>query len=60
MDWTCFSQHIPQMLVWIGIWRPSEHLVVVALLKPFLKPFCTVVKEATALREYRFHEEVHL
>ena len=64
------SMHIPQMLDWTeiwGIWRPSQHLkLVVVLLKPFLNHCCFVarsiilLKEATAIREYRFHERVHV
>ena len=65
-----FVQHIPQMLSWIdiwGIWRPIQHpKLVVMLLKPFQYQFCFVarhiilLKEATAIREYCFHERVHM
>ncbi|KAK3535361.1 hypothetical protein QTP70_010077 [Hemibagrus guttatus] len=50
---------------WIEIWgilRPSQHLKLVVLIKPFLNHFCFVawhiilMKEATDIREYRFHE----
>ena len=63
MDWTL-------MLDWTeiwGLWRPSQHLkLVVVLFKPFLNLFCFVewciilLKEATAIREYRFHERVYM
>ncbi|KAK3520449.1 hypothetical protein QTP70_024065, partial [Hemibagrus guttatus] len=62
--------HIPQMLDWIeicGIWRPGQHLkLVVVVIKPFLSHFCFVawriilLKEATAIWEYRFHERVYM
>ena len=65
-----FVQDIPQMLDWIeisGIRRPSQHLKLVAvLLKPFLNHFCFIarhimlLKEATAIREYCFHERVYM
>lgn len=47
------------------IWRPSQHLELFAMfLKLFLNIFCSVagriilLKEATAIREYRCHEGV--
>uniref|UniRef100_A0A3Q1G7M3 ATP-binding cassette, sub-family C (CFTR/MRP), member 12 n=1 Tax=Acanthochromis polyacanthus TaxID=80966 RepID=A0A3Q1G7M3_9TELE len=68
---TRFVQHISQMLDWIeiwGIWRPSQHLkLVVVFFKPFLNHFCLtlcwciiLLKDSTAIREYRFHERVYM
>lgn len=44
-----FFQHIPEMLIWIKIWRiqrPSQHL---KLLVVFLKPFLNSTYQATFL-----------
>jgi len=44
----------------------GQHLKLVVLLKPFLNHFCFVagciilLKEATATREYRFHERMYM
>ena len=55
--------HPTEVRLDLGIWRPSQNLELVAFLIPFLKQFffvegyISLLKDATAIRDYSFHEK---
>lgn len=66
MDWIYLSC-IPQKFTWTEIWQSNHHLkLILVLLIPFLNYFPFVagyiilLKEAIAIREYRFNERVYI
>ena len=60
MRLVCPSSPTAVRLDWdLGIWQPDQHLeLVVVFIKPFPNHICSVAAEATAIRDYCFHEGV--
>lgn len=54
------AQHIPQMLLWMKIWRNwrlSQHIDLVVVFKPFLNHFYSVAGNIILLKEARVIRE---